>query len=70
MEQESHQPRDLDEALADISLRFLVNLPEKEPPTVERLFFQIQQAHWYVTTPLLVSFRLTMTMEPAAVQVL
>ena len=44
MELEALPPAGLDEALADISLRFLANLPEDEMPTVERLFFQIQQA--------------------------
>jgi len=47
MEFEAPPPRNVDEALADLSVRFLANLPVKEPPTVERLFFQIQQAHWY-----------------------
>ena len=47
MELEAPPPQTLDEALADIALRFLANLPEAEPPTVERLFMQIQQAHWF-----------------------
>ena len=46
MECEAPPPTNVDEALADLSVRFLANLPVKEPPTVERLFFQIQQAHW------------------------
>ena len=47
MEFEAPPPTNVDEALADLSVRFLANLPVREPPTVERLFFQIQQAHWY-----------------------
>jgi mRNA-decapping enzyme subunit 2 len=47
MEFETPPPATVDEALADLSVRFLANLPVDEPPTVERLFFQIQQAHWY-----------------------
>ena len=47
MEVEAPPPTNVDEALADLSVRFLANLPVHEPPTVERLFFQIQQAHWY-----------------------
>ena len=43
MEAEAAPPATLDEALADISLRFLANLPQTERTTVERLFMQIQQ---------------------------
>jgi mRNA-decapping enzyme subunit 2 len=37
------------EALDDVAMRFLVNLPssERENLFVERLFFQLQQAHWF-----------------------
>jgi hypothetical protein len=37
----------LDEALEDVETRFLYNLPEAELGTVDRLFFQIEQAWWY-----------------------
>lgn len=47
METEAAPPATLDEALADISLRFLANLPQGDKTTVERLFMQIQQAHWF-----------------------
>jgi mRNA-decapping enzyme subunit 2 len=34
-------------AMAEIEARFLLNLPEEELASVERLFFQLEQAHWY-----------------------
>jgi 8-oxo-dGTP pyrophosphatase MutT (NUDIX family) len=34
-------------ALDDVSSRFLLNLPEAELSRVDRLFFQLQQAHWF-----------------------
>ena len=37
----------LRKAMEDIYSRFLLNLPEEELNTVERLFFQIEQAWWY-----------------------
>ena len=40
-------PSTQEEALHDVSSRFLMNLPTHELPTVPRLLFQIQQAHWY-----------------------
>lgn len=40
-------PQSLEAALDDLSLRFLVNLPPGELESVDRLFFQLQQAHWY-----------------------
>jgi mRNA-decapping enzyme subunit 2 len=40
-------PTTLNEAIDDVSMRFLVNLPPEELESVERLFFQLQQAHWY-----------------------
>ena len=36
----------LRKAMEDIYIRFLLNLPEEELNTVERLFFQIEQAWW------------------------
>jgi 8-oxo-dGTP pyrophosphatase MutT (NUDIX family) len=46
MEVEAPPPADVSEALHELHARFL-NLPKGEAPTVERIFFQIQQAHWY-----------------------
>jgi len=37
----------LDAAVLEIEARFLLNLPEEELASVERLFFQLEQAHWY-----------------------
>eukprot|EP01041_Mallomonas_annulata_P001231 gene1231-2389_t len=34
-------------ALEDVEVRFLYNLPESELVQVDRLFFQIEQAHWF-----------------------
>jgi mRNA-decapping enzyme subunit 2 len=39
-------PPTVDEAISDLHARFL-NLPAGEAPAVERIFFQIQQAHWF-----------------------
>lgn len=36
-----------DEALEKIEARFIYNLPETELSHIERLFFQIEQAHWF-----------------------
>jgi ADP-ribose pyrophosphatase YjhB (NUDIX family) len=46
MEIEAPPPSSLDEALHELHARFL-NLPRSEEPTVARIFFQIQQAHWF-----------------------
>lgn len=46
MEIEAPPPQSIEEALHELHARFL-NLPKGEIPTVERIFFQIQQAHWY-----------------------
>ncbi|KAG4306051.1 hypothetical protein PORY_000039 [Pneumocystis oryctolagi] len=35
------------EVLDDLSVRFIVNLPEEELVSVARICFQIEQAHWY-----------------------
>jgi hypothetical protein len=42
-----------DEALEKVEARFIYNLPETELAHIERLFFQIEQAHWFyeVSTP-------------------
>ena len=47
MEVTTAPPKDLDEALADVSTRFVLNLPKDHPPSVERLFIQLQQAYWF-----------------------
>ncbi|KAF9386430.1 mRNA-decapping enzyme subunit 2 [Podila verticillata] len=36
-----------DYVLDDLSSRFILNLPEEELKSIERIFFQIEQAHWY-----------------------
>lgn len=47
MESDTVPPKDLDEALADVSMRFVLNLPKDQPPSVERLFIHLQQAYWF-----------------------
>ncbi|CAM9973852.1 unnamed protein product [Heterosigma akashiwo] len=37
----------LDQALSDVETRFILNLPEAELSSSDRLFFQIEQAHWF-----------------------
>ncbi|KAF9507258.1 hypothetical protein BS47DRAFT_1304249 [Hydnum rufescens UP504] len=37
----------IDEVLEDLSSRFILNLPEEELVSVERICFQVEQAHWY-----------------------
>lgn len=37
----------LTEALQDVAARFLANLPTDETLSVDRVFSQIQQAHWF-----------------------
>lgn len=37
----------LDDALDDLSSRFILNLPESELASVERVCFQVEQAHWF-----------------------
>ncbi|KAI7832288.1 Dcp2, box A domain-containing protein [Gamsiella multidivaricata] len=36
-----------DEVLDDLSSRFIINVPDEELASVERICFQIEQAHWY-----------------------
>ncbi|KIJ45581.1 hypothetical protein M422DRAFT_166723 [Sphaerobolus stellatus SS14] len=36
-----------DEVLEELSSRFILNLPDEELAEVERVCFQIEQAHWY-----------------------
>ncbi|GJJ68193.1 mRNA-decapping enzyme subunit 2 [Entomortierella parvispora] len=33
--------------LDDLSSRFIINVPDEELASVERIFFQIEQAHWF-----------------------
>lgn len=44
---ENPVPLTLDEALDKVEARFLYNLPADELSNIERLFFQIEQAHWF-----------------------
>ncbi|KAI9144297.1 Dcp2, box A domain-containing protein [Paraphysoderma sedebokerense] len=37
----------LDDVLTDLSSRFIINVPEEELSSVERICFQIEQAHWF-----------------------
>ncbi|EEB09786.1 mRNA decapping complex catalytic subunit Dcp2 [Schizosaccharomyces japonicus yFS275] len=36
-----------EQVLDDLSVRFLLNIPSEEKNSIERLCFQIEQAHWY-----------------------
>ncbi|KAN0100609.1 Dcp2, box A domain containing protein [Tylopilus felleus] len=36
-----------DEVLDDLSSRFLLNLPDEELSSLERICFQVEQAHWF-----------------------
>ncbi|KZW02218.1 DCP2-domain-containing protein [Exidia glandulosa HHB12029] len=35
------------EVLEDLSSRFILNLPDEELESIERICFQVEQAHWY-----------------------
>ena len=37
----------LNDALDDVQSRFLLNLPANELSSADRIFFQLEQAHWY-----------------------
>ncbi|OMJ09700.1 mRNA decapping complex subunit 2 [Smittium culicis] len=37
----------LSDALDDLSIRFIINVPKEEQGSVERIFFQIEEAHWF-----------------------
>ncbi|KAH8087546.1 Dcp2, box A domain-containing protein [Filobasidium floriforme] len=37
----------LEEVLEDLSSRFILNLPEEELASPERICFQVEQAHWF-----------------------
>jgi hypothetical protein len=43
---EDEQP-ELADVLNDLELRFILNLPEEELNSADRLFFQLEQAHWF-----------------------
>ncbi|RCH95110.1 mRNA-decapping enzyme subunit 2 [Rhizopus stolonifer] len=36
-----------EEILDDLSSRFIINVPEVELASVERICFQVEQAHWF-----------------------
>ncbi|KAJ7092717.1 Dcp2, box A domain-containing protein [Mycena epipterygia] len=36
-----------DEVLEDLSSRFILNLPDEELASLERICFQVEQAHWF-----------------------
>ncbi|KAF9044542.1 DCP2-domain-containing protein [Hymenopellis radicata] len=36
-----------DEVLEDLSSRFILNLPDEETASLERISFQVEQAHWF-----------------------
>ena len=44
--QKQHVPRLVD-VLCDLELRFILNLPEEEFQSADRLFFQLERAHWF-----------------------
>ena len=35
------------EILDDLSMRFIINMPDEELETFDRLCFQIEAAHWF-----------------------
>lgn len=37
----------LAQAMLEVEIRFLMNIPEEELNSVDRLFFQVEQAHWH-----------------------
>jgi mRNA-decapping enzyme subunit 2 len=41
------QQMTLADALMDIEMRFLNNLPQEEAAQMDRLFFQLEQAYWF-----------------------
>ena len=43
----NHDSPSLEEALSDVEARFILNLPDTELNQTDRLFFQIEQAHWF-----------------------
>jgi len=43
----SYKHATYEEVLEDISSRFILNLPDEELASVERICFQVEQAHWF-----------------------
>ncbi|KJA29119.1 hypothetical protein HYPSUDRAFT_127964 [Hypholoma sublateritium FD-334 SS-4] len=43
----SYKDATKDEVLEDLSTRFILNLPDEELTSLERLCFQVEQAHWF-----------------------
>ncbi|KAJ3129630.1 mRNA-decapping enzyme subunit 2 [Nowakowskiella sp. JEL0407] len=43
----SYPAQTLEEVLEDLQSRFIINVPEEELSSVERICFQIEQAHWF-----------------------
>ncbi|KAF8905574.1 Dcp2, box A domain-containing protein [Gymnopilus junonius] len=43
----SYKDASQDEVLEDLSSRFILNLPDEELASLERLCFQVEQAHWF-----------------------
>ncbi|KAJ1918148.1 mRNA-decapping enzyme subunit 2 [Mycoemilia scoparia] len=39
----------LRDALEDLASRFIINVPDEEAQAIERICFQIEQAHWFYT---------------------
>ncbi|KAI5962646.1 DCP2 [Candida pseudojiufengensis] len=37
----------LDHVLEDLIVRFLINVPEEDLSSIERIFFQVEEAHWF-----------------------
>lgn len=43
----SFKNMNLQDVLEDLSSRFILNLPDQELHSIERICFQVEQAHWY-----------------------
>ncbi|KAF8974041.1 Dcp2, box A domain-containing protein [Flammula alnicola] len=43
----SYRDASLEDVLDDLSSRFILNLPDEELVSLERLCFQVEQAHWF-----------------------
>lgn len=43
----SYKRFSLDDVLIDIAVRFILNCPEEDLSTLERFFFQVEEAHWF-----------------------
>ena len=46
-EETKEEATELDVALKDVATRFLTHLPPSELESADRLFFQLEQAHWF-----------------------